>query len=347
MKKKLETKLNKENILKILEELPEEIKTSDFIILSGAAMVLRNLKKDTSDIDLAINESTYLKIKDNYQSIIGAYGLSISQLGLVQFSNNLYTKEYDLICGYKVAPPEYILKIKKELNRKSDKKDIGILEVYLAQKDKYQYERNLYQEGFNLVAGVDEVGRGPLVGPVVAACVILPKNCDIKDLNDSKKLSEKKREELYPKIIEQAISYGIGIIDAKTIDKVNIYEASKLAMKQAIENMKIKPEYILVDALELDIAIPNKGIIHGDAISANIAAASIIAKVTRDHMMDELDIKYPMYGFKNHKGYPTKEHLEALEKYGPLDNYRFSYGPVKKYQSRSEEVVNNEKIMAK
>ena len=187
-----------------------------------------------------------------------------------------------------------------------------------------KYEKELYKQGVKFICGVDEVGRGPLVGPVVAAAVILPINYHLEGLNDSKKLSEKKREELYPKIIKDAIAYGIGMTDAKTIDEVNIYEA--------INSLKIKPEHVLIDAMPLNLEMPSTSIIHGDATSASIAAASIIAKVTRDHMMDDLDELYPMYGFKKHKGYPTKFHLEMLEKYGPLDNYRFSYGPVKKYK---------------
>ena len=203
-----------------------------------------------------------------------------------------------------------------------------------------KYERDLYKKGIKLICGVDEVGRGPLVGPVVACACILPINYKLDGLNDSKKLSEKKREELYPILIKDAISYGIGIIDNKIIDEVNIYEASKLAMINAINNLDIKPEYVLIDAMKLDLSIPSTSIIHGDALSLSIAAASVIAKVTRDHMMIELDKKYPMYGFKDHKGYPTKKHLEALKKYGPLDNYRFTFKPVRDLISNKEIVVN-------
>ena len=176
--------------------------------------------------------------------------------------------------------------------------------------DLLKYEKELYKEGITLIAGTDEAGRGPLVGPVVAAAVILPKNYCLEGLNDSKQLSEKKREKFYDIIIRDAISVGVGVVDAKTIDKINILEASRLAMKKAIKDLSVKPEYILSDAMKLDgINIPYKDIIHGDALSLNIAAASVIAKVTRDRMMEELDKKYPMYGFKKHKGYPTKEHL--------------------------------------
>ncbi len=207
------------------------------------------------------------------------------------------------------------------------------MKVKKEDNDLLKYEKELYNKNIKLIAGVDEVGRGPLVGPVVAAAVILPVNYHLEGLNDSKKLSEKKRNELYPMIIRDAISYGIGVIDSKKIDEVNIYEASRLAMYDAIKNLKVKPEHILVDAMPLYLDIPSTSIIHGDALSASIAAASIVAKVTRDNMMYELDKKYPNYGFAKHKGYPTKSHLEALSKYGPLDNYRFTYGPVKKYLS--------------
>ena len=196
--------------------------------------------------------------------------------------------------------------------------------------DLLKYEKELYSKGIKLITGTDEVGRGPLVGPVVAAAVILPPNYTLEGLNDSKKLTEKKREKYYDILFKDAISIGIGIIDAKTIDEINILEASRLAMKLAIEDLSVKPEHILSDAMKLDNqSIAYTDIIHGDALSLSIAAASVIAKVTRDRMMYELDKKYPEYGFAKHKGYPTKLHLENLKKYGVLDNYRFTYKPVK------------------
>ena len=197
------------------------------------------------------------------------------------------------------------------------------------ERDLLKYEKELYKKNITLIAGVDEVGRGPLVGPVVAAAVILPKNYKLEGLDDSKKLTEKKREKLYPIIMKDAIAVGIGEVSAKEIDEINIYEASRKAMMKAIDNLKVKPEYILVDAMPLFTEIPFNAIIHGDALSLSIAAASVIAKVTRDKVMIDLDEKYPMYGFKKHKGYPTKLHLENLKKYGPLENYRFTYGPVR------------------
>lgn len=198
-------------------------------------------------------------------------------------------------------------------------------------EDNYKYEKELMKNGIKLIGGVDEVGRGPLVGPVVAACVILPDKFELDGLTDSKKLSEKKREILYDKIIKQALSIGIGIIDEKKIDEVNIYEATKLAMKKAIANCNLKPEHILIDAMPLELDIPTTSIIKGDLKSITISAASVIAKVTRDRMLIELDKKYPMYDFKNNKGYPTKKHLDAIDKYGIIEEHRKSYSPVDNY----------------
>lgn len=195
--------------------------------------------------------------------------------------------------------------------------------------DLYQYEKELWKNGINLIAGMDEVGRGPLIGPVVTACVILPKDFVLEGLTDSKKLSEKKREEFYDYIMEHAISVGIGMMDEKVIDEVNIYEATKLAMYQAVEKSKVKPEHVLIDAMKLDkLEMPSTSIIKGDAKSISIAAASVIAKVTRDRMMIELDKKYPMYGFKSHKGYPTKKHIEAIKEYGLINGYRKTFKPI-------------------
>lgn len=193
------------------------------------------------------------------------------------------------------------------------------------------YENELYKKGIELIAGVDEVGRGPLVGPVVCACVILPKDYFNEQINDSKKISEKKREKLYDTIMQEAISVGIGISSEKIIDEVNILEATKLAMQEAIKNSKIKPEHILIDAVKLDIDIPSTSIIKGDAKSQSIAAASIIAKVTRDRMMDELDEKYPQYLFKKNKGYGTKAHIEAIRQYGIIPEHRKTFAPCSEY----------------
>lgn len=198
--------------------------------------------------------------------------------------------------------------------------------------DLWQYEKQLYNQRVNVIGGTDEAGRGPLFGPVVAACVVLPRNFKLDGLTDSKKLSEKKRNQFYDYIVENTI-YGIGIVSPEEIDKINIYEASRQAMITAIRQVqkKISLEYVLSDAMPIDIDIPVMPIIKGDAKSISIAAASVIAKVTRDRILYEIDQKYPEYGFKNHKGYPTKKHLEAINKYGLIEGYRKTYGPVKNY----------------
>ena len=191
-----------------------------------------------------------------------------------------------------------------------------------------EFENELYNNEINFIAGIDEVGRGPLVGPVVTAAVILPKDFYDERINDSKKLTEKKRELLYDVIMENALSVGIGISSPEVIDEINILNATKKAMIEAINNLSIKPEHLLIDAVKLDIDIPQTSIIKGDAKSQSIASASIIAKVTRDRMMVELDKKYPMYDFKHNKVYGTKKHIEALYKYDPLKEHRKSFAPV-------------------
>lgn len=195
----------------------------------------------------------------------------------------------------------------------------------------YEYENELYDKGIKYIGGVDEVGRGPLIGPVVASCVVLPKDFVLEGLTDSKKLSEKKRNLFYDYIINNCVAYGVGIVSPEEIDEINIYEASRKAMIIAINKVReqINLEHVLIDAMPINLDIPTTSIIKGDAKSISIAAASVIAKVTRDSMMYELDEKYPMYGFASHKGYPTKKHIEAIHKYGLIDGYRKSYGPVK------------------
>ena len=204
----------------------------------------------------------------------------------------------------------------------------------------YQYENELYENGINFIAGVDEVSRGPVNGPVVSACVVLPKGYHKDGIIDSKKLSEKKRNELFDIIKRDALGIGVGIVYADEIDELNIYEATKKSMKLAINNCNSKIEHVLIDAMKLDLDVASTSIIKGDAKSISIAAASIIAKVTRDAMMYELDKKHPEYGFKSHKGYPTKKHLENIKKYGILDNYRLTYKPVKiLMEEKNEELV--------
>ncbi|MBS4193966.1 ribonuclease HII [Lederbergia citri] len=191
------------------------------------------------------------------------------------------------------------------------------------------YEIKARTEGFHLIAGIDEVGRGPLAGPVVSAAVILQENAYIPGLNDSKKLSEKKRNELYKHIMDEAIAVGIGIISAEEIDRVNIYEATKKSMLAAVQNLKVQPDYLLLDAMKLNSIYPETSIIKGDAKSVSIAAASIVAKVTRDRMMEEYHIQYPQYGFHLHMGYGTKLHLDTLDTHGPCTIHRKSFAPIK------------------
>ena len=198
-------------------------------------------------------------------------------------------------------------------------------------EDLYKYEKELWNEGINYVAGVDEVGRGPLIGPVVTACVILPKDFVLEGLTDSKKLTEKKREEYYDYIINHCICYAVGECSPEEIDKYNILEATKIAMKRAIDkvNKNLKIDYILIDGnMKFDFDYKYKSIVKGDYYSISISAASVLAKVTRDRMLIELDKKYPMYGFKDHKGYPTKKHIGAIYKYGLIDGYRKTFKPI-------------------
>lgn len=203
--------------------------------------------------------------------------------------------------------------------------------------DLLAYEKELYKKGITLICGTDEVGRGPLCGPVVAAACILPVNYKVEGLTDSKRLTEKKREKIYEILINDPdVIYGIGIVDPRRIDEINIREASKEAMIQAINKLKVKPEHVLIDAMNLDIDIPQTAIIHGDALSLSIAAASVIAKVTRDNMMIELDKEYPEYGYAKHKGYPTKAHIEAVKKFGVKDFYRFTFAPI-------NDIINKDK----
>jgi ribonuclease HII len=188
-----------------------------------------------------------------------------------------------------------------------------------------RYENELYEKGINYIAGMDEVGRGPLAGPVVTCAIILKKDILIEGVNDSKKVSEQKREALFNIILDNSVSYGIGIINEKIIDEINILNATRLAMKEAVEKLDVRPEHVLIDAENLNIEIPHTAIIKGDALSFSIAASSIVAKVTRDRMMAAYDEIYPEYGFKKNKGYGTSEHINAILKYGPSPIHRKSF----------------------
>ena len=227
----------------------------------------------------------------------------------------------ELILDGRAGVQAAISKRKRELQKQVDE-DLR-LEKMLA------YEKELYAQGIDLIAGVDEVGRGPLAGPVVAAAVILPKACKIPGLNDSKKIPKSKHKEIYEAVLQNAIAIGIGIKDNQVIDQVNIYEATKLAMMEAIGQLEPQPQHLLIDAMKLDLPIPQTSIIKGDANSLSIAAASIVAKVTRDQMMEEFDCEYPGYDFTQNAGYGTAKHLAGLDKLGVTPIHRRSFEPVK------------------
>ena len=214
-----------------------------------------------------------------------------------------------------------IVKRKRDIQKRIDEDER--LEGMMA------YEKECYARGMKLIAGVDEVGRGPLAGPVVAASVILPKACKIPGLNDSKKIPKSKHKEIYEAVLQNAIAIGIGIKDNHVIDQVNIYEATKLAMMEAIGQLEPQPQHLLIDAMRLDLPISQTSIIKGDANSLSIAAASIVAKVTRDQMMEEFDCEYPGYDFAQNAGYGTANHLAGLHKLGVTPIHRRSFEPVK------------------
>lgn len=196
----------------------------------------------------------------------------------------------------------------------------------MSEKNMWQIEQQWFEKGVNVICGVDEAGRGPLAGPVCAAAVILPANVDIPGLDDSKKLSDKRRRELMPRIKECAISYGIAFADEKEIDEINILQATYLAMERALSQLSVKPELALIDGNRAkNFGIPVQTVVHGDSLSASIAAASILAKVTRDDYMLQLAEQYPQYGFDVHKGYGTKAHYAALSECGPCDAHRMTF----------------------
>ena len=196
----------------------------------------------------------------------------------------------------------------------------------MSEHDMWQIENALYSEQVQLICGVDEAGRGPLAGPVCAAAVILPPHLEIPGLNDSKKLTDKRRRELYPLIMEKALAYGIAFADHKEVDEINILQATYLAMERALSQLSIRPDIALIDGNRAkDFGLPVKTVVHGDSLSANIAAASILAKVTRDNRMLELAEQYPQYSFEVHKGYGTKAHYEAIAQYGPCPIHRMTF----------------------
>lgn len=326
--------MNRKEIIEVLNKL--DLPKSEYVVLSGASMVMQKVKSKTSDIDISVSKELFGILKNNATIVNSFLGYDVYKVNdyEVEFSNNysFFDKSNAvLINDIYFQDLNSIKKMKESFNRNKDKNDIKKIDLFLDLKDNLKYEKELYNDGYTLIAGVDEVGRGPLVGPVVAAAVILPKNYKLEGLTDSKKLSEAKRNYFDEIIKRDAISYGIGVIDNNIIDEVNIYEATKLAMKQAISNLKIKPDYVLTDAMKLDIDIDFKPLIKGDLRSLSISAASVIAKVYRDNLMYLLDKKYPYYNFKNNKGYPTKDHIEAIKKYGIIKEHRISYHPVSEY----------------
>lgn len=241
-----------------------------------------------------------------------------------EFENNIdyFLEQYKDI--------ESFFKLKESSKSKEDKKKLEKLDLLLAEADNYRYERHFISQGKKIICGVDEVGRGPLCGPVVTCACILPDNFHLEGLTDSKKLTEKKRDKYYDILTtNKDVHYAIGIVDNKRIDEINILEAAREAMYQAISKLDITPDVVLSDAMDLpDLSMPYLSIVKGDYKSESIAAASVIAKVTRDRMMYELDKKYPEYGFRKHKGYPTKDHIEAVKKYGVKPFYRFTFSPI-------------------
>ncbi|MBT2681335.1 ribonuclease HII [Bacillus sp. ISL-35] len=231
---------------------------------------------------------------------------------------------------------EFIEELKKD-NRKGVQKLIMKWEKQEAQKELIHrqfvemtsFERKYRSQGFRFLAGIDEAGRGPLAGPVVAGAVILPEDFYLPGLNDSKKLTEAKREEYFKIINDQALAVGIGIIEAAEIDEINILEASKKAMLHAAAQLEINPDFLLIDAVKLVTPYPFEALIKGDARSISIAAASVIAKVTRDRLMKELGLRFPQYGFQANMGYGTAEHLNALREHGVTDHHRKTFAPVR------------------
>lgn len=243
----------------------------------------------------------------------------------------------EIECLLNTNPGEQILDLLRSDARKGVQRLLKQYERALKEQEKLMkkfdvmtvHERELWAKGYQYIAGIDEVGRGPLAGPVVTAAVILPRNTKLYGLDDSKKLTEKKREELFRLIEEEALAIGVGVASPSKIDELNIYQATKWAMVQAVEHLSMNPDHLLIDAMELPLTIPSRSIVKGDSSSISIAAASIVAKVTRDRMMKQLGREYPQYGFERHMGYPTKEHIEAIERCGIIEAHRKSFAPVK------------------
>ncbi|MTT32294.1 ribonuclease HII [Terrilactibacillus sp. BCM23-1] len=248
--------------------------------------------------------------------------LSIKKLEMTLFdTEELSVEDRDRL---EKDPRKGVQNLLKRWDRIQEKKR----HMRLKYEEMLQFERKQYEQGIRYISGIDEAGRGPLAGPVVAAAVILKPNSQLYGINDSKQLSKSKRDYFFQWIKEEAVSIGVGIVTAKEIDQINIYQAAKKAMSQAVDNLDLVPEHLLIDAMTLSTPIPQTSLIKGDARSISIAAASVIAKVTRDKMMEEMDEVYPGYGFSHHAGYGTKEHLEAIKQLGPCPEHRLTFAPL-------------------
>ncbi|KYD08231.1 ribonuclease HII [Heyndrickxia sporothermodurans] len=246
---------------------------------------------------------------------------------IAEMLNKIVSKEDPLIKILEVDERKGVQNLLKQWYRQQELKENYRKKFNQMMK----YEIDIKQQGFKYIAGIDEVGRGPLAGPVIAAAVILPDDFYLEGLNDSKQLSEKKRDEFYTIIMKEAVAVGTGVISAQEIDEVNIYEATKKAMIAAINDLQTMPDYCLIDAMKLTIPFPQTSIIKGDASSVSIAAASIVAKVTRDRLMKRYAQEYPNYLFDKNMGYGTNEHLQAIQKYGPCPIHRKTFAPIKNY----------------
>lgn len=321
--------MTKKELIKQLKKF-DDIK--DKIVICGvSSLVLQDVVLDVDVINISADQDIFKSLSCQVKDCLN-----------IEFTDNVNDRNRIIkVGGYWVTDLDYTYEFLNSLGNKKYKKIMEQLEYMLCENNNfYWYEKNLHKKNITYIAGVDEVGRGPLVGPVVAACVVLPEEFSLDGLTDSKKLTEKMRNYFYEEIKKQALGIGIGIIDEKKIDELNIYEATKLAMYKAISECQrnCKIQHVLIDAMPLDVNIPTTSIIKGDIKSITISAASVIAKVTRDRMMYELDEKYPMYDFKNNKGYPTKKRLEALSEYGVLKEHRKTFGPVKKEIEKLNEV---------
>ena len=325
--------MKKKDVIKKLKEL--NIAKEKFIVIDDASLVIQDFIKETEEIKLSTTPDVFERLDWPFIDNKLFADEKVEDPFIVTCS--FYDKENTILKnGYSIMNIEKVYEMKNELKLKKDIKIIKELDLMLCSKDNYRYERKLRKSGINFIAGVDEVGRGPLAGPVVASCVVLPEKFDLEGLTESKKLSKKKREYFYEEIKKQALGVGVGIVSEKVIDEINIYEATKLAMKKAIEECqkKVNIEHVLTDAMALDLNIDVTPIIKGDIKSVTISAASVIAKVTRDNIMLELDKIYPMYDFKNNMGYGTKKHVEAIKKYGIIKEHRKSYHPVDEYKEK-------------